>query len=106
MVAETILHQLGGSGKLKAMIGAKQFTAGANNLTFRFTAPSLNKANCIRITLNAMDTYDVEFIRVRKFDLATIHTESGIYAEDLRRIIEQVTGLYLSLGTLGRERHG
>ncbi len=63
-VANTILAQLGGGGRLTAMIGATNFLGSANSLQFRFAAPATNGANSVRIVLDASDTYTVEFYKI------------------------------------------
>jgi hypothetical protein len=97
-VAFTILQQLGGSGKVGAMIGVKQFVCGLNGeLIIRFKAKAHKKINCVKISLNTKDLYDMEFIKLEKFDHKTVHNENDVYAEQLKPIFEQVTGLRLSL---------
>jgi hypothetical protein len=102
-VANTILAQLGGSGRLVQMIGAKHFVGSANALTFQFAGRGArNQSNCIRITLDPWDTYTVEFLSCRGVKVTPKGTFTDIYADGLRELIEHETGLYLSLGTLGR----
>lgn len=97
-VAKEILRQLGGPGRLRAMIGAETFLAekyNDNRLGIKFKAKAKHGINFIKITLTPADLYDVEFSRVH--DCKVISTLKGIYAEDLKRLIELETGLYLSL---------
>lgn len=99
-VANEILRQIGGAGRVKAMIGVTDFYADKkkdNFLGIRFQARAKAGINCIKITLNAMDLYDVDFVRVSAAELTTVSTLNGVYAEDLKRLIEAETGLYLSL---------
>ena len=97
-VANTILAQLGGAGRLTAMIGAKHFVGDATSLTFKWTAPSTNKANCAVITLDReADAYTVRFCRVARLDVAEKGTREGVQLAELRRVIEGATGLRLSL---------
>ena len=44
-----------------------------------------------------MDTYSLEFGKIHGMNYRVIETLSGVYAEDLKRIFEAETGLYLSL---------
>jgi hypothetical protein len=98
-VAKTILQQLGGN-KFIAMTGAKHFVArndaNSQGISFRI---GLNKsqANYVKIALNSMDTYDMEFGRVIIKGPDVIHkiikTVDGAYAEDLQRIFTEVTGM-------------
>jgi len=96
-VANIILAQLGGGGRLRAMIGAKDFSGGDNVLTFRFAARAKNGANTIRITLEPSDTYKVEFHSVRGRTVKLKGSFDDIYAEDLIPLFERETGLYLRM---------
>ena len=53
--------------------------------------------NYVRINLNSMDTYDVEFLSVRKFKEKVKSSAKGVYADMLRGTFEQHTGLRTSL---------
>ncbi len=97
-VAKTIIQQLGGASKLKAMIGAKNFSADGNMVCFQF--PRCNSFRAVRITLNAMDTYDIQFLGGN--DFRVLKEFNGIYNDMLINIFEDTTGLRLSLGTMGR----
>jgi hypothetical protein len=95
-IATTTLKQLGGSGRLKAMIGAKHFGCGnKGELSFRFGLN--NKMNYLKITLNSMDTYDLEFGQIKKLEYKVVKKIDGIYCDGLKEVIERTTGLYLSL---------
>jgi hypothetical protein len=56
-----------------------------------------NRINAIKITLNAMDTYDIDFMRIRGIDIKTVETLDGIYNDGLQDVISDRTGLALSL---------
>jgi hypothetical protein len=96
-VANEIVRQIGGMGRISAMIAAHNFQATDNSVTFKFKGS--RKANIIKITLNSMDLYDLEFIKYSpsKYTLTTVKEENGIYNDMLKDRIEQFTGLYLSL---------
>lgn len=96
-VAQTILKQMGGTGKLAAMIGAKDFIAHPNGVAFKFMDPGAGKPNYVKIILNARDTYDVEFGRLRGMNYKVIKSFEDIYNDSLRSLFERTTGLYLSL---------
>ena len=101
-VANTILQQLGGK-KFLMMVGAKQATGTENSLGVKFTAKAKNKANFLRVRLNAMDTYDVEFLSLRGLNSSIKGYIEGVYADQLQAVFTKETGLYTSLGTMGRE---
>ncbi len=94
-VANTILKQMGGSNKLTAMLGAFNFSGGEKSLTFRFKM--CKKANCIKITLNSLDLYDIEFFKIRKFEFPLIKRIDGLYFDQLNNTFENFTGLATTL---------
>lgn len=103
--ADVILSQLGGAGRLKVMIGAREFYSENNGQTLYFKFAMCPKANVIKITLNGSDLYDVEFWKRGRLNTKTMTVPnakagefSDVYAEDLKEIIENYTGLYLSMG--------
>lgn len=100
------LRQLGGRNQLAAMTGSKNFTA-VDDRTLSFRIPGTmtcnrNKCNYIKITLDANDTYRVEFGKVWGSKYRTIAIETDIYVDRLVKTIEEATGAYLNLGTAGR----
>lgn len=58
--ANNILQMLGGSGRLKAMIGATNFLGDNNSLTFHFKG--CRKYNICRVTSNGKDLFDFELL--------------------------------------------
>lgn len=88
-IASTILHQLGGR-RFIAMTGASCYYDGAKAI-FKFKGSRV--ANCVSITLNVMDTYDVVFTKFRGIEVKTVREINGVYAEDLADTFESVTGL-------------
>lgn len=88
---------LGGSGRLKAMLGAKymSYDNKTRRIQFRFSGSS--KANTFVMTLNDNDLYDIEFYKIRGTSFKKVHEVNDVYASDVRRIFEKYTGLYLSL---------
>lgn len=89
-IAKEILRQLGGN-KFVVMTGAKYFTADKNALCFAFMRS--NGVNRVKITLNAMDTYDLEFGYVRGANMTVVKTCEGVYNDGLVETFERVTGL-------------
>jgi hypothetical protein len=56
------------------------------------------RAQYLKITLNSMDTYDMEFYSVNKDLERTTRAEyNGVYNDMLQSIFTKVTGLYTSL---------
>jgi len=93
-IARTILAQLGGKMMI-AMTGAYNLIDHGNALSFRIRGS--RKVISVRITLNPLDLYDIEFANIRGVDYKVVGAAEGVYADMLRRIIETETGLYLSL---------
>ncbi len=97
-VLKTIINQLGGAGRLRAMVGVTQFIAdGENKLCFQFKGS--RKANRVHITLNSLDTYDVEFFKYNRksFECPQVGGFENVYGDQLVEIFERFTGLYLSM---------
>lgn len=95
--AETILAQMGGAGRLTAMLGAKHFNGSVDALSFKFTAPSTNKANHIEIKLRHDDTYDVTWRYLRGLNVTIKGEAFGLQVGDLCDYFERTTSLRLSL---------
>jgi len=94
--ANEILRSIGTtSGKLSAMIGAKNFLALDNGIAFKF--PRSNGVNYIRITLNGKDLYDVEYMYVTTKTNKTKSVSNDLYNDMVKNDIEQTIEMYLSL---------
>lgn len=98
--AETILSQLGGAGKLKAMIAAHDmFYDKDGSLSFKFKGS--RKLNYCKVTLNGMDLYNMELGRIAKKDGIPAYNKKesidDLYWDQLKPVFEKETGLYLSL---------
>jgi hypothetical protein len=97
--AQTILSQLGGSNRLSLMIGAHNFVRSDDEryVAFKFKQKSPAKINYIKITLNSMDTYDIEFGWIRGMNYTVKSNETGIYCDMLTKIVSDTIQLHLSL---------
>ena len=96
-VAETILSQLGGN-KFRVMTGAKNLAGDENSLSMRIGRNSSN-SNYLKITLNAMDTYDMTFCKLTRgeFDQKSVSEYNNIYNDMLTDQFTAHTGMYTSL---------
>jgi hypothetical protein len=94
-VAQIILAQLGGN-RFVAMTGAKGFASAPRTLVFSI-GRNASRANRVRITLTGRDDYDVEFSRYANYEQKTLKTFEGVYADQLRAIFSEFTGMALSL---------
>ncbi len=94
-VAKTILEQLGGHMFI-VMTGSKNFVGSETGLSFKVGRNSKGITH-VRINLNAMDTYDVEFLKIRKLDPKVAAYREGIYFDQLQSLFTEETGLYTRL---------
>ena len=92
-IATIIINQLGGFGALKMMTGAYNFIALKRGVSFRIKN---QKANYIKITLTAMDLYDVEVGRIRGFKYTVVDSANGLYNDQIKGFIEKATGFTLT----------
>lgn len=97
--ATICLQQLTGRNNpintLKAMLGAKVSLCSDGKIAFSFKM--CRKANVCRIALNGNDLYDIEFYRLRKFQEEKVQVFNDVYAEDMKSLFENFTGLRVSL---------
>lgn len=93
-VHEIILQQLGGR-QFIAMTGAQNLAYGEN--CFHCKIRGSKKVSHLKITLNSMDTYDIEYVKIWGTKMTVVEESNGIYNDMLKQDIENVTGLYLSL---------
>ena len=103
-VANTIFTQLGGN-RFVMFTGSKDFVGDSKSLRMRL-ARNASGANRLKITLNSMDTYDMEFTKYtpsrldrKTFEFKpekckTIKTVNGVCCDQLQEIFTDVTGLY------------
>ena len=95
-VAKTILEQLGGN-KFRMMTGAKNFMGFSNGLVMKIGRNSSN-SNYLKITLNSMDTYDMELAKVSKMvEKKSVSEYNNIYCDMLTDQFTAHTGMYTSL---------
>lgn len=97
-IAQTILNQLGGS-KIKVMIGMYNETYDEKgSLSFKFKAKSKNGVNYCQIKWNRIpDDYTMIFGKIRNLDYKEMDRIEGLYAEELKRVFEEETGLATNL---------
>ena len=100
-IANIIYNQLG-ANRFAMMTGAKNFVAGDDFLMFSI-GKNQSVYNKVRITLTPDDLYDLEFFKMNRLgDISKTQKFEGVYAEQLQDLFTQVTGLYTSMGTMGR----
>lgn len=79
------------------MLGAKNIVSHSKENALSFRIRGSNKVNYIKITLNSMDTYDVEYGKIRGDKYHVVAEDKGIYDDMLLKSIENNTGLYTKL---------
>jgi hypothetical protein len=98
-VAETIREQLGNMALM--MMGAKNLVKGEDEKGQEYLAFRIGKntksINCIRITLNVLDLYDIEFASARGSKYTVKNNANNIFVDQMHSVIEDNTGMYLSL---------
>jgi len=86
-----IVRQMGGFGKLRAMVGATIMRLD-NGVSIKFKGS--RKTNCVEILYNeGTDSYDVTFYK----GFNVVEQMEDIYCDQLKPVFERTTGLYLSL---------
>lgn len=97
-IANTILAQLGG-GRFLMMTGSKDLVGGERTLSMRLGRGTKNKATHMRVTLDATDTYTVDFMKWNraKLEMQAVSSESMIYDDMLQSTFTSATGFYTSL---------
>jgi hypothetical protein len=94
-IAQTIIEQMGGVRKLKAMLGVEMFITIPRGVKFKFFGS--HKANIVEITLNSLDLYDMKFGIFKSNAIKLAHVFEDIYADQLKDIFEDATNLRLTL---------
>lgn len=94
--AQTILAQLGGN-RFCAMTGATNMVGGENMLQFKIGRGAINKANTVSIELDDNDTYTVKFYSVRGMNVRQISEHSMVYADSMRSLFSDQTGMATNL---------
>ena len=92
-IAENIQTQIG--GRAFYMLGSWNHLDHGNALSFRIRGS--RTVNHIKVTLNSLDLYDLEFGKLYGHNYRVVKTIDGVYADQLNRLIESNTGLYTSL---------
>lgn len=94
-VAQTILNQLGGNGRLAMMCGCKDFAGDSTSVQFKIGTNG-KRVTCCRIVLDPSDTYTVTFYSGRGVKMREAVSHSDVYADMLRHLFERETGMYLT----------
>lgn len=102
-IASAIIEQLGGN-KFFAMTGSVcKYYDNDGAVTFKLRRNNA-KAQYLKVSLNSMDTYKMDFFTVntKTLDRTPIASYDLVYCDQLQDIFTKVTGLYTTLGTMGK----
>lgn len=92
-IATEILNQLGGRRFIE-MTGARNFGMLSTKNGIGFSIPRSHGVKYIRIMLNGLDLYNVEFLNTQ---LEVIKKYDDVYNDSLQDIFTRETGLYTRL---------
>lgn len=99
-IAKEIMNQLNILSKKQiwAMFGLKKgsLVGGENYLQFQVGKNS-SGGNRIKIELNGNDLYNISVFKIVKFEVKIVKSENDVYAEDMVKVLEQMTGMYARL---------
>ena len=98
-IAQTMLNHLGGK-RLQLMTGAYGFSYDRDERTLKFRFQGSLIANCIKITLDADNTYSLEFWLIQGTNCTLAEQYDEVYFDQLIDIFESTTGLALRLGRM------
>lgn len=94
MIAKTIARQIG--NQALTMIGAKNLVNLGNGLSLKVGRNSKG-VNYLKIVLEPNDTYTMTAYALRNMTPKVKGEMSGLYFDQLRPAIEQLTGMYTRL---------
>ncbi len=100
-VAKTIAEQMGGVGRLKAMLGAQVMgLSGDKGLGIKWPNKQRSKGNYVEIIYNrGADLYDMTFYNLSIRAKKKVKEFRGVYADQLGELFEKQTGWYLRLAS-------
>lgn len=99
-ITSTLLDQLGGAHRIAAMTGAQIVTGETYALLVFKKQTGARKLTHLKVEYNeGTDTYDIFTSRMSRktYQFTDTGCLGDIYAEDLKRICEELTGLYFTL---------
>ena len=96
-IGQTILDQMGGYGRLSAMLGINRLKYTPKGVGFGWPSKKRSKGNYVEITLRPDDTYDMEFFNLSVKGKKSVKKMKGIYADQVVELFEKQTGYYLRL---------
>lgn len=95
-VGKTILDQMGGAGRIKALLGAN-FSFTPDGVVIQWPSRHRSRGNVVEIELMPSDTYEMKFFNVSTAGKKLVKKYDDVYADALIDIFERQTGYYLKL---------
>ena len=86
-----IYDHLGGK-KFMIQIGATDIREGISTLSFKMKK-NLNNISYIIITLNELNKYNVDFLKVKNYEVKILKELYNIHSNDLQKRISEETGI-------------
>jgi hypothetical protein len=90
-VPQIIFDHLGGKNFM-IQIGATDIREGISTLSFKLKK-NLNNISYIIITLNEVNKYDVDFLKVKNYEVKILKELYNIHSGDLQKRISEETGI-------------
>jgi hypothetical protein len=78
------------------MTGARDFVSIENGIQFKIPK-SRNGINFVKITLNSMDTYNIEFGKIVNYTYKEVSYVGNVFFDKLQEVFTENTGLYTKL---------
>ena len=101
-IAKEILSQLGGN-KFIVMTGAKQMSHDDKGTLCFKIGRNKTQVNHVKVEYdNGLDLYNMTFSYMAKGNFFTKKKYEGVMCDQLKELFTEYTGLYTSLGTMGR----
>jgi len=102
-VGKTILKQMGGAGRLTAMLGVRQFIdLRGRGVGFKWPNKQRSRGNYVEIELTGADLYDMTFFNVSKRGKKKVKEFKGLFFDMLVETFESHTGWYLRMASVER----
>jgi len=95
-VGMTILQQMGGGGKIRAMLGAN-WSFLPHGLILQWPSRQRSKGNYLEVDLQPNDTYELRFFNVSTLGKKLVKKFDDVYFDSLISIFEKQTGYRLRL---------
>lgn len=98
-VADTIVQQMGGYGRLKATLNAKVLKLDDGmGIGIRWPNKDRSRGNYVEIRLEPSDTYTMEFFDVSGSKKKSVKKYDYVYFDQLVELFEKHTGWFINLG--------